>query len=144
MGALGAEIVGALVQRMPQVAGCYARRAMTALAPEDMHGLADPVERELSILGLTVPDPPVQALDLRDDRCLRLDPTRLVGRQSAGCLLRVLQPHGEVEPVRDGVGAPRRWLGGHYRDTVEACRSNSTPPVATALPERDIVSPPGR
>src|SRR3984893_17398548 len=107
MGALAAEIVVHLVQRMLQLAGCYARRAMTALAPEDMHDLADPVERELSILCLTVPDPPVQALDLRDDRCLRLDPTRLVGRQSAGCLLRVLQPHGDVEPVRD------RWL----RDT---------------------------
>src|SRR5260370_19419251 len=107
MGALAAEIVVDLVQRMPQLAGCYTPRAMTALALEDMHGLADPLERELSILGLTVPDPPVQALDLRDDRRLRLGPTRRVGRPPAGCLLRMLQPHGDVEPVRN------RWL----RDT---------------------------
>ena len=59
MGALATEIVVDLVQRMPQLARCYAPRAMTALALEDMHDLADPLERELSILGLTVPDPPV-------------------------------------------------------------------------------------
>ena len=33
------------------------------------------------------------------------------------------------------------WLGGHYHDTVQACRSNSTlPPVAIASRERVTVS----
>ena len=53
---------------------------MSALAPEDVHDLADAFERELGIPGLTVPDPPVQALDLRDDRRLGLDPAPFVGR----------------------------------------------------------------
>ena len=44
-------------------------------------------------------------------------PTRLVGRQSARRLLRVLQPHGDVEPVRDrrlrdaGIGQNRSQAG---------------------------------
>src|SRR5271165_3983518 len=99
--ALATEIVIDLVQRVPQLAGWYTRRAMTALALEDMHSLADALECELGIPGLAVPDPSVQSLDLRDDRRLCLDPTRLVGGQSTRCLLRVLQLHGDVEPVRN-------------------------------------------
>jgi hypothetical protein len=53
---------------------------MTALALEDMHNLADPLERDPGVLRLAIPDPPVQALDLRDDRRLSLGPPRLVDR----------------------------------------------------------------
>src|SRR5713101_2423008 len=90
---------------------------MTTLAPEDVQDLADPLERELGISGLAVPDPPMQALDLRDDCCLRLNPTRFVGGQPARCPLRMLQPHGNVEPVRDrrrvdaGLGQNRTQTG---------------------------------
>src|SRR5271165_562362 len=79
---------------------------MTALALEDMHSLADALERELGIPGLAVPDPPVQSLDLRDDHRLCLDPTRLVGGQSTRCLLRVLQPHGGNQSAIGGFVTP--------------------------------------
>src|SRR5208337_4017053 len=69
------------------------------------------------IPGLAVPDPPVQSLDLGDDRRLCLNPIWLVGGQSTRCLLRVLQPHGDVEPVRNrrlrdtGLGQDRSKAG---------------------------------
>jgi hypothetical protein len=100
-GALAAKIGVERVQRVPQFAGSHASRPMTPLAPEDVHDLAEPLEREQGISGLAVPDPPMQALDLRDDGCLRRNPTWLVGGQAARRLLRMLQPHGNVEPVRD-------------------------------------------
>src|ERR1700745_1778744 len=100
-GALASEIGVDLVQRVPQLARRNTGRAMTAFTLEDMHDLADPLETELRILGFAIPDSPMQAFDLRDDRCLRSHPTRLVGRQTARRLLRVLQSHGDVEPVCD-------------------------------------------
>src|SRR5208282_2480204 len=99
--ALATEIVIDLAQRVPQLAGWHTRSAMTALALEDMHDLADALECAPGIPGLAVPDPPVQSLDLGDDRRLCLNPIRLVGGQSTRSLLRVLQPHGAVEPVRN-------------------------------------------
>ena len=48
---------------------------MTAFTLVDMHDLADPIDAALGILGLAVPDAPVQPLDLRDDHGLRLHPT---------------------------------------------------------------------
>ena len=92
-----AEVLGSVIP-VPHTPSRY-HRAMTALALEDMHDLAGPLETDLGVLGLIVPDPPVQPLDLRDDHRLRLDPSRLVSRRSARRLLRVLQPHGE--PIRD-------------------------------------------
>src|SRR5271166_4758545 len=80
--ALATEIVIDLAQRVPQLAGWHTRSAMTALALEDMHDLADALECTSGIPGLAVPDPPVQSLDLGDDRRLCLDPTGLVGGQS--------------------------------------------------------------
>src|SRR5271166_5847358 len=76
--ALATEIVIDLAQRMPQLAEWHTRSAMTALALEDMHDLADALECTSGIPGLAVPDPPVQSLDLGDDRRLCLDPTWLV------------------------------------------------------------------
>ena len=64
-----------------------------------MHHCADTTDADLSILGFAIPQPPVQALDLRDNHRLRRHPCRVIRRQTAGCLLQVLQPHGDVEPV---------------------------------------------
>ena len=41
----------------------------------------------------------MQAVDFRDDHRPGVLPLRGVGRQGAGCLLGMLQPHGDVEPV---------------------------------------------
>src|SRR6187551_646451 len=90
---------------------------MVVLALEKMHDLADPVDAAPGILGLAVPDAPAQPLDLRDDHGLRLQSARLVGRQSDGRLLRVLEPHGDMKPVGDwwirdpGIGQNRSQTG---------------------------------
>ena len=60
---------------------------------------ADALEGDLGILGLAVPDPPVQAVDFRDDHRPGVLPLRGVDRQGAGRLFGMLQPHGDVEPV---------------------------------------------
>jgi hypothetical protein len=39
----------------------------------------------------------VQPLHLLDDH----HPRRIIGRQAAGCLLEVLKPHADVEPVEN-------------------------------------------
>jgi hypothetical protein len=64
--------------------------------------LTDPIDAALGILGLAVPDAPAQSLDLPNDRGLCLHPSGIVGRQSACCLRRVLDPHCDVEPVKNG------------------------------------------
>ena len=66
-----------------------------------MHHFADTADADLGVLGLAVPQPPAQALDLLDDHRLRRHPRRVIGGQSAGYLLQVLQPHRDVEPVED-------------------------------------------
>ena len=98
-GALAVEVAVDLVQCVAQLSGCHTPDPMTTLTPEDMHDFADPVERELGILRLAVPDSPVQPLDFRDNRCLRRQAPRLVGGQSTCRQLRMLQPHGDMEPV---------------------------------------------
>ena len=40
-------------------------------------------------------------LHLLDDHSLRRDPRRIISRQGAGCLLEVLEPHADVEPVEN-------------------------------------------
>src|SRR6188474_3419110 len=62
-GALAGQIAVDLAQRRPQPA----RRRIpfpVAFALEDRHDLADALESDPRILGLAVPDPPVQAVDL--------------------------------------------------------------------------------
>jgi hypothetical protein len=97
-GTLTGEIAVDLTQRRPQSAG---RRIPfpAAVALEGRHDLADALEGDLGILGLAVPDPPVQAVNFRDDHCLGVLPLRGVDRQGAGCRLGMLQPHGDVKPV---------------------------------------------
>jgi hypothetical protein len=50
-------------------------------APEGRHDGADALERDPRILGFTVPDPPVPAVDLGDDHGLGVLPLRGVDRQ---------------------------------------------------------------
>ena len=57
--ALASEMGVDLVQRVPKLARCHASGAMTVLALEEVHALADARERQLGIPGLAVPDPPV-------------------------------------------------------------------------------------
>ena len=52
---------------------------MVAFFLVDVHDLADPIDAALGILGLAVPNAPVQTFDLGDDRRLRLHPVRAVG-----------------------------------------------------------------
>lgn len=53
------------------------------------------------ILGFAIPQPPVQPLRLFDDHRLRRHPRWIIGRQTVGCLLEVLEPHADVEPVEN-------------------------------------------
>ena len=66
---------------------------------EDRHDLADALDGDPGILGLAVPDPPVQAVDFREDHGPGVLPLRSLGRQVARCLFGMLQSHGDVEPV---------------------------------------------
>ncbi len=66
-----------------------------------MHDLADALDADLGILGLAVPQTPAQPVGFRDDHRLRLLPRRRIGRQGAGGLLQVLQPHCDMEPIQD-------------------------------------------
>src|SRR5271165_5133681 len=143
--ALATEIVIGLVQRAPQLAGWHTRRAVTAIALEDMHSLADALECEPGIPGLAVPDPPMQSLNLRDDRRLCLDPTRGVGGQSTRCLPCVLQPHGDVEPVRNrrlrdaGLGQYRSKAGTTLAERSQRGGGGSADRLKTAPDQhRDI------
>lgn len=56
--------------------------ATPAFALEDMYDLADPVDAAPDILGLAVPDPPAQALDLLDDHGLGVQPAAPVGART--------------------------------------------------------------
>jgi hypothetical protein len=59
----------------------------------------DAIDADLRVLGLAVPDAPAQALDLRRRSSPSPPRAPVLGRQHAGDLRQVLQPHGEVEPV---------------------------------------------
>ena len=59
-----------------------------------------PMRSRVTLASLPFPDPPVQAVDFRDDHGPGVLPLRGVGRQVASCLLGMLQPHGDVEPVK--------------------------------------------
>ena len=98
---LAAEIPVNFMQCMPRLARGYAFRAMTAFAFEDRHDLTDPVDAEPGIAGLAVPDAPAQSLDFRDNHGLRVNPVRLVDRQTSGRLLRMLQSHRDVKPIQN-------------------------------------------
>ena len=109
MGALGAQVAVHRVQRPPQ----FASGRALARGQECM----DALEGDPGILGFTVPGPLAQTLDLRGDRRPCLHPVRPVGRHASHRLLRVLESHGEMEPVQDrrvrdaGLGQDRPHAG---------------------------------
>ena len=97
--ALSGEITIQCVQGGPQLSRRRNGPPLPLFPLKMMHHCADTTDADLSILGFAIPQPPVQALDLRDNHRLRRHPCRVIRRQTAGCLLQVLQPHGDVEPV---------------------------------------------
>jgi hypothetical protein len=74
---------------------------VASLSLEHVHNLADLLNRELCILGLVVPDLPVQPLDLFDDEGLRFYPAGLVGQQPTRRQFRMLEALLDVEPIQD-------------------------------------------
>ena len=133
------------MQCAPELARWHARRAMAAFALEDMHDVADPIEAAPGILGLAVPDAPAQALDLGDDHGFRLHSVGLVGRQSARRLLRVLEPHGDVESVENrrvrdpGIGQNRPQTGAAIGERGQLRVVNSADRLqASADQHRDV------
>jgi hypothetical protein len=63
---------------------------------------ADAIDADLGILGLAVSQPPVQPFDFLDDHRPCRGPFRVIGRQTTGNLLQMLEPHGDMEPCLDG------------------------------------------
>src|SRR3954452_6838359 len=84
---------------------------------------ADAFDADLRILGLAVPQPPAQALDLLDDHRLCGRALRTIARQASGNLRQVLQPHGDVEPVE-------------YRKPRDARVEKNAPQPETAVSKR--------
>ena len=64
-----------------------------------MHNRADTVDAFLCIPRFPIPDAPVQSLGLSDGHGLRCHPRRVVGRQSAGDLFKMLKSYADMEPV---------------------------------------------
>src|SRR5271169_339568 len=107
------------MQRMPQLTGWRACRAVAALTPEDMHDFPDPLDRDLGVFRVAVPDPPAQPLDLLDNERLCLHPARFVGRQRTRRQLRVLKPHRDMKPIEN------RWLR-HARSGQDRPKAGTT------------------
>src|SRR5215217_9109958 len=79
--ALPDEVAVQHLQRGPQLARGCDGSAAAGLATEVVQDRADAIEADLCILGLAVPQPPAQALDLRDDHRLRGRALRTIGQQ---------------------------------------------------------------
>ena len=107
------------MQRMPQLTGWRACRAVAALTPEDMHDFPDPLDRDLGVFRVAVPDPPAQPLDLLDNERLCLHPARFVGRQRTRRQLRVLKPHRDMKPIEN------RWFR-HARSGQDRPKAGTT------------------
>jgi len=71
-----------------------------------MHDRADAIDADVGILGLAIPNTPVQAFNLLDDHRSRHSPGRVIRRQAIGNLLQVLQPHGDVSGSRASLPRP--------------------------------------
>src|SRR5258707_1332645 len=80
-----------------------------------MHHRANSIDGDMGVLRLTVPDPPVKPLDLRDDEVLRRGPARCIIRQSTRRQLRVSIPAHYLEVPAD----QRQNAGAALRDGTE-------------------------
>src|SRR5215471_4651164 len=98
---------------------------MAALALEDMHNLAEPVDAEPSILGLAVVSRP-EELHLRPlaELCMRLSPHTAPIRQTC-------RPYLSASAQRDAGSSPR-WTRG--RDSPVSCASQSACTFASPTP----------
>ena len=95
------EVAVQRLRRGPQLARGRDGSAAAGLATEVMHHRADAIDADLRIFGLAIPGPPAQALNLLDDHRLRCRALRTIGQQASGNLRQVLQPHGDMKPVKD-------------------------------------------
>jgi hypothetical protein len=66
-----------------------------------MHHRADTVDAFPRVLRFSIPDPPVQSLDLGRDRRLCGRARRITRRQSIANLFEMLKPHRDMEPVQN-------------------------------------------
>jgi len=66
-----------------------------------MHHRADTGDAFPRVLRFSIPDPPVQSLDLGHDHRLRGRARRIVRRQSIANLFEMLKSHRDVEPVEN-------------------------------------------
>src|SRR5215212_1923435 len=121
--ALPDEVAVQHLQCGPQLARGRDGSAAAGLATEVVHHRADAIDADLRILGLAVPQPPAQALDLLDDHRLRGRALRTIGRQASGNLRQVLQPHGDVEPVE-------------YRKPLDSSVEKNPPQPGTTVGKR--------
>src|SRR5215203_6987713 len=98
------------MQGRPQLSRRRNASALTLFALKMRHHHADAIDADLRILGFTVPQPPVQTVNLRDDYRPRRRSFRIIRRKSAGDLFEVLQTHADMEPwparQRSAVGEP--------------------------------------
>src|SRR3982750_1578699 len=84
--ALPDEVAVQHLQRGPQLARGRDGSAAAGLATEVVHHRADAIDADLRILGLAIPQPPAQALDLLDDHRLRGGALRTIGPKASGNL----------------------------------------------------------
>src|SRR3954465_11985959 len=92
--ALPDEVAVQRLQRSPQLARGRDGSAAAGLATEVMHHRADAIDADLRILGLAIPPPPAQALDLLDDHRLRGRALRTIGGDRVVAV--VLDPAGHA------------------------------------------------
>jgi hypothetical protein len=98
---LPGEITIQRVQGSPQRSRRRDGLSMTLFALKMMHHRSDTPDDALGVLDFAIPQPLAQKVDHLDDHRLRRHWCRAICRQTAGDLLQVLQPHGDVEPVKD-------------------------------------------
>ena len=65
-----------------------------------MHHCTDTVDAFPRVLRFSIPDPPMQSLDLGHDHRLRGRARRITRRQSIANLFEMLKPHRDMEPVQ--------------------------------------------
>ena len=121
--ALPDEVAVQRPQRGPQLARGRDGSAAARLATEVVHRRADTIDADLRILGLAIPGPPAQALDLLDDHRLCGRALRTIGRQASGNLRQVPQPHGDMKPVE-------------YRKPLDTSVEKNAPQPETAVGKR--------
>ena len=97
-GALASQVAVDRVQRPLQLA--------SGLAFEGGQERAGPLDGDPGVLGLAIPSPPAQALDLGGDRRLRLLPIRRVSRQAGRRLPGMLEAHGKMSGSRASLPKP--------------------------------------